>query len=67
MTPFADKVFVFTGVTLEEALDDWVAAQIAAYPHQTERIQITALAMRDFFMSPQIEQHKMVLGARRHD
>jgi hypothetical protein len=67
MTAFADKVFVFTGATLEEALNEWVETQITAFPHQADRIQITALAMRDFFMSSQIERHKMVLGGRRHD
>jgi len=66
MTTFADEVFVFNGATLEQALEDWVAEQVAAYPHQEARIRITALAMRDFFASPQIERHKMVLGGRRH-
>jgi hypothetical protein len=65
MTSFADQVFVFTGATLEQALDDWVADQLAAYPNQEERIRVTALAMRDFFASPQVERHKMVLGGRR--
>ena len=65
MTALSDQVFVFTSETLEQALEDWVAAQIAAYPHQEERIRITALAMRDFFASPQIEQHKMTLGGKR--
>jgi hypothetical protein len=62
MTAFEDRVFVFTGATLERALDDWVAEQIAAYPHQEERIRITALAMRDFFESRHIERQKMTLG-----
>lgn len=62
MTAFADRVFVFTGATLERALDDWVAEQLAAYPHQEERIRIAALAMRDFFESGHIERHKMTLG-----
>jgi hypothetical protein len=52
---------VFTGATL---LDDWRAEQLAAYPHQEERIRITALAMRDFFESEHIERHKMTLGRR---
>jgi hypothetical protein len=65
MTAFSDQVFVFTGATLEQALDDWLADQIAAYPHQEERIRIAALAMRDFFASPQVERHKMKLGHQR--
>lgn len=65
MTTFREKVFVFTGATLEQALDDWVADQLAAYPHQEARIRITALAMRDFFESPQIDRHKMLLGNQR--
>lgn len=65
MTTFREKVFVFTGATLEQALDDWVADQLAAYPHQEERIRITALAMRDFFESPQIALYKMRLASQR--
>jgi hypothetical protein len=69
MTTFENRVFVFTGATLERALDDWVAEQLAVYPHQAERIRVTALAMRDFFESEPIERHKMTLGreARRDD
>lgn len=62
MTDFDNRVFVFTGATLERALDDWVARQVAAYPHQEERIRIAALAMRDFFDSEQVGRHKMILG-----
>jgi hypothetical protein len=64
MTAFAERVFVFTGATLERALDDWVAEQLAAYPHQEARIRVTALAMRDFFESEQMERHKMMLGSQ---
>jgi hypothetical protein len=65
MTAFSDQVFVFTGATLEQALDDWLADQIAAHPHQEDRIRITALAMREFFASPQVERYKMTLGSQR--
>lgn len=65
MAAFSDQVFVFTGETLEQAVDEWVAVQIAAYPHQEERIRITALAIRDFFESTQVERHKMKLGGQR--
>jgi len=67
MTAFEDRVFVFTGATLERAIEDWLADQLAAYPHQEERIRITALALRDFFESPQIQHFKMMLGGQRHD
>jgi hypothetical protein len=62
MTTFEDMVFVFSGATLERALDDWVSEQLAAYPHQAERIRITAEAMRDFFESAHIGRYKMPLG-----
>jgi len=67
MTAFEDRVFVFTGATLDRAIEDWLADQLAAYPHQEERIRITALALRDFFESPQIQHFKMMLGSQRHD
>jgi hypothetical protein len=63
MPNFEDKVFVFTGATLTRALEDWVAEQLAAYPHQEARIRVTALAMRDFFESAHVERHKMTLGS----
>ncbi len=59
MSELTDQVFVFTGATLEAALAEWVDEQIAAYPHQEERIRITALAMRDFVMSDAARHHKM--------
>jgi hypothetical protein len=64
MTAFQDKIFVFSGATLEQALDDWLEDQVAAYPHQEERIRIACAAMRDFFDAPQIEQYKMRLRSR---
>jgi hypothetical protein len=67
MPAFEDRVFVFTGATLDQALDDWLAEQLAAYPHQAERIRITALAMRDFFESEHIDRHKMTLGRQTGD
>jgi hypothetical protein len=56
------RVFVFTGATLNRALNDWYAEQLAAYPHREEQIRITMLAMQDFFESAHIGRHKMVLG-----
>ncbi|MGB5831687.1 MAG: hypothetical protein WBG92_06805 [Thiohalocapsa sp.] len=65
MTAFQEKVFVFSGATLERALDDWLDEQLAAYPHQEERIRTTAAAMRDFFDSTQVERYKMLLAQQR--
>lgn len=62
MTELRDQVFVFTGAALEAALEQWVDAQIAAYPHQEERIRTTALAMRDFLMSDAARAHKMSMS-----
>lgn len=59
MSELRDQVFVFTGAVCEAALDEWVAEQLRAYPHQEERIRITALAMRDFLMSEAAARHKM--------
>jgi hypothetical protein len=62
MTPdFENRVFVFTGETFEAALAEWVAEQVAAYPHREELIRTTALAMRDFLESEQVRRHKMTL------
>lgn len=63
MMELKDQVFVFTGDTLEAALEEWVQEQIAAYPHQEERIRITALAMRDFLFSEPARRHKMRMRA----
>lgn len=60
MLDFQKKVFVFTGDTFEAALEDWVAEQIAAYPHREELIRTAALAMRDFMGSEQVRRHKMI-------
>lgn len=61
MPDFANRVFVFTGETFEAALEEWVAEQIAAYPHREELIRTTALAMRHFLESETVRHHKMTL------
>jgi hypothetical protein len=65
MTELKEQVFVFTGAAFEAALADWVQAQIAAYPHQEERIRITALAMRDFLLSDAARRHKLLMRPER--
>ncbi len=57
-----NRVFVFTGATLEAALRDWVAEQIEAYPQREALIRTTALAMRAFLESEQVRRHKMTLA-----
>ncbi len=64
MANFNDRVFVFNGATLEAALEDWTAEQIAAYPHREELIRVTALAMRDFMSSSQVTRHKMTISGK---
>jgi hypothetical protein len=65
MTELQDQVFVFTGASFEAALAEWVEAQITAYPHQEERIRITALAMRDFLLSDAARRHKLLIRPER--
>ncbi|MGE5154620.1 MAG: hypothetical protein ACM3ST_11440 [Bdellovibrio bacteriovorus] len=62
MMELNDQVFVFTGAAFEAALVDWVEAQVAAYPHQEERIRITAAAMRDFLLSDAARRHKLLMS-----
>ena len=63
MSQLSDKVYVFTGETFEAALEEWMARQIAAYPHKRDLIRTTALAMRDFMSSEEIRHHKMTVPA----
>ena len=46
MAELKDQVFVFTGATFEAAMEAWMREQIAAYPHQEERIRVTARAIK---------------------
>jgi hypothetical protein len=63
MSELERQVFVFTGATLESALDEWLREQIAAYPQREDAIRIAALAMRDFLTSPAARRHKMSMAA----
>jgi hypothetical protein len=65
MTALSDQVFVFTGASLEAALEEWMVEQIAAFPHQEERIRITALALRDFLLSDAARRHKLAMRNER--
>lgn len=65
MTQLSDQVFVFTGAAFEAALDEWVQEQVAAYPHQEERIRIAALAMRAFMLSDAARRHKLLMRQER--
>lgn len=56
-------IFAFDEATLHQALDAWKAKQLAGYPHQRERIEVTALAMLDFFADVDIVRgFKLVAG-----
>ncbi len=45
------RIWVFDENRLEESLQAYEQAALAAYPHQEERIRITVAAMRDFLHS----------------
>jgi hypothetical protein len=64
MADFTDKVFVFSGDTLEAALKEWEEEQVAAYPHRKDLIRTVSCAMRDFMDSEQVRRHKMWLRSR---
>lgn len=49
------RIWVFDEGKLNEALADYEAAAVAAYPRQAERIQVAVLAIRDFLYSEQAE------------
>lgn len=65
MAELKDQVFVFTGATFEAAMEAWMREQIVAYPHQEERIRVTALAMRDFLQSDAARRHKLMMRPGR--
>ena len=54
--------YVFSHSTLLDALKEWEQEQIANYPKQKERIQITVVAMQHFLRSKQVLDHKMILA-----
>ncbi len=57
----ADTLFAFSYQDFVGALEDWKAQQLAAYPHQAERIETTALAMQDLMHSNYVIEHKLVV------
>jgi len=57
-----NATFIFNWTTMLEALEDWEQEQIESYPHQSERIQITVVAMQHFLRSSQIKDHKMIIS-----
>lgn len=59
-----EPIFAFDEPALLRALDTWKAKQLAAYPHQKDRIEVTVLAMRDFFGDEEVlRHHKLVIGS----
>jgi len=59
--------YVFSYTTLLEALNEWQEEQIAAYPHQEERIKTTTVAMQYFLRSKQVLDHKMIVSGNPED
>jgi hypothetical protein len=55
-------VWVFDQARLDEALQAYESAALAAYPQQAARIRTTTLAMRDFLCSEQAANLRMRLG-----
>ena len=62
-----NTTYVFTHQTFLDALSEWEKDQIESYPQQTERIQITVLAMQDFLQSQQVKDHKMTISHKPED
>lgn len=60
MSDLESGIYVFTGETFASAITDWVAEQIAAYPHRAELIRKTALAVRDFLDSEPVPRRRMI-------
>lgn len=59
----SEPIFAFCQGALLAALEEWKAKQLAAYPHQRERIEITVLAMQDFLGDDAIlRKHKLLTG-----
>jgi len=56
-----DTLFAFSYQDFLGALEAWKAEQLTAYPHQAERIETTALAMRDLMHSRYVIEHKLVV------
>jgi hypothetical protein len=57
----ADTLFAFSYQDFVGALAAWKAQQLAAFPHQAERIETTALAMQDLMHSHYVIEHKLVV------
>ena len=62
------KIWVFDESKLDEAIERYRQASLAAYPEQEERINITMLAIRDFLDSEYAEKLTMnVKVADKHN
>jgi hypothetical protein len=56
-----DTLFAFSYRDFLRALEAWKAEQLQHYPHQAERIEITALAMQDLMRSRHVVDTKLVV------
>lgn len=54
-------LYAFSYQDFLDALEAWKTEQLTAYPHQSERIEITAMAMRDLMSSQYVIDHKLVV------
>ena len=62
MKELKNTTYVFSHTTLLEALKEWETEQIENYPHQSEKIQTTVVAMQHFLRSQQVKDHKMFIS-----
>ena len=55
------SVYLFSEETLQQALDDWKTRVIRDNPTHQDTIETTVVAMREFFNSNEVIQHKMIM------
>jgi hypothetical protein len=55
------NIYVFTDDTLQCALADWKAREIEHNPKQQKTIEMTVVAMIEFFDSEEVKRYKMVM------
>ena len=61
------KIWVFDESKLDEAIEKYRDASLAAYPNQQEKIDITVLAIRDFLDSEYAEKLTMNVKVSDHE
>ena len=61
------KIWVFDESKLDEAIEKYRDASLAAYPDQREKIEVTLLAIRDFLDSEYAEKLTMNVKLSDHE